>query len=80
MRSEAYTRRMKGEDRSFKERERVICPECGKEIAKGSLVTHRQTQNGVEKWGFGSEGNEADGGNNHKTYRMVFPAKSGTRT
>ena len=41
---EAYTRRMTGEWRIFKERQRewVICPEYGKELEKGSLVTHRQ--------------------------------------
>ena len=51
----AYTRRMEGDGQSFKERqwERVLCPECGKETAKGSLVAHRQNQNGVEKGGLG---------------------------
>ena len=54
----AYTRRMKGEGRIFKERQRewVLCPECGKDLSKGSLVTHRQTQHGVAKGGLGSEG------------------------
>ena len=49
----AYTRRVTREGRSFKEweRERVICPECGKELARGSLLTHHQTQNGVYKGG-----------------------------
>ena len=48
---EAYTRSMAREGRSFKERQRdwVLCPECGKELAKGSLVTHRQTQDSVDK-------------------------------
>ena len=34
---EAYTRRMMGEGRSFKERqrERVLCPECMKGLAQG---------------------------------------------
>ena len=42
---------MTGEGRSFKERqrERVLFPECGKEVAKGSLVAHRQTQQKVER-------------------------------
>ena len=46
-----YTRRMPGEGNSFKERQRepVSCLECGKELAQGSLVTHRQTQHGVAK-------------------------------
>ena len=36
-------------------RERVLCPECGKELTKGSLVTHHQNQNGVAKGGLVSE-------------------------
>ena len=52
-RHEASNRSMKGEGSNFKERqqERVLCPECGKELVKGSLVKHRQTQHGVAKWG-----------------------------
>ena len=36
---EDYTQRMTGEGWSFKERhrEQVICPECGKDLEKGSL-------------------------------------------
>ena len=51
----AYTRRMTGEGQSFKDRqrERVICPECRKELVKGSLVADRQTQHGVVKGGWG---------------------------
>ena len=38
-----YTQKKTVEERIFKEwqRERVLCPECGKELTKGSLVTHR---------------------------------------
>ena len=71
-----------GEGRSFKERqrERVLCPECGKELAKGSLVTHRQTQHGVAKGRLGSEGDEADGGGDDpRTYKMAFPVRVGPR-
>ena len=32
-------------------------PECGKELARGSMVTRRQTQHGVDKGGLVSEGN-----------------------
>ena len=53
----------------------MLCPECRKELAKGSLVTHRQTQNGVAKEGLESEGNKADGGDNPRTYILAFPAK-----
>ena len=51
----AYAWRMKGEGRIFKEqhRERVLCLECGKELAQGSLVTHHQTQHGMAKGGLG---------------------------
>ena len=63
MRAEkTYTRRMKGYERRLKEwqREPVLCPECGKEMEKGSLATHRQTQNGVAKGGLVSKGDKAD--------------------
>ena len=52
---EAYTRRMTGEGRCFKEQQRgrVSCPEYGKELAKGSMVTHCQNQHGVSKWRLG---------------------------
>ena len=77
----SYTQRIPGEGRSFKERqkERVICPECGKELANGSLVTHRQTQHGVAKGGLASEGDKANGGNYPRTYKLAFPAKAGPR-
>ena len=57
----------------------MLCPECGKELTKGSLVTHRQTQHIVAKGGLGSEGDEADKGNDPITYRLEFPAKAGPR-
>ena len=51
---------------------------CGKELAKGSLLIHRQTQHGVAKRGLGLEGDEADeSGDNPMTYRMAFPTRSG---
>ena len=55
---EAYTQRMSGEGRTFKDRqrERVLCLECRKEIAKGSLVAHRQNQHNVVKGGLGQVG------------------------
>ena len=78
---EAYTRRMTGEGGSFKERqqEQVLCPDCNKDLAKGSLVTHCQTQHGVAKGGLGSEGDESDGGDKPRTYRLAFPARVGPR-
>ena len=78
---EAYTRSMTGEGRRFKEQhqERVLFPEYRKDLDKGSLVTHRQTQHGVAKGGLGSEGDEADGGNEPRTYRLTFPVRAGPR-
>ena len=74
-----YTRRMMKEGRRFKERhqERVLCPECGKEFAMGSLVEHRQTKNGVAKGGLGKVGNKEGRGNEPRTFNMEFPAKAG---
>ena len=74
----AYTRGMIGGGRVFKERQRewVICPKCWKEVAKGALVVHRQTQHGVAKCRLGQEGNEEAGRDDPRTYRMAFPAKS----
>ena len=79
--NEAYTWRMTGEGRSFKDqqRERVLCLECGKKMEKGSLVTHRQTQHSVEKGGLGPADDKASRGNNPRTSRMEFPAKAGPR-
>ena len=61
-------------------RQWVSYPECGKELAKGSLVTHHQTQHGVAKGRVGSEGDEAyRGGNDPRTYRMAFLTRTGPR-
>ena len=71
-----------GEGRSFKEQQKewVLCPECGKDLAKGSLVTHRQTQNDVAKGRLGLEGDEIDrGGNEPRTYKMEFLTRAGPR-
>ena len=54
--------------------------ECGKELAKELLVKHRQTQHGATKGGLVSEGDEADRGDNIRTYRLAFTAKTGPRT
>ena len=76
---EAYTQWMMGEGQSFKEsqREQVLCPEYRKDLAKGSLVAHRQTQHGVAKGGLGQEGGKECGGDEPRTFRIVFPAKKG---
>ena len=48
---EAYTRRITGAGRSYKERqrERVSCPECREDLARGSLAAELKTQNNVLK-------------------------------
>ena len=77
----AFPRRMTELVCSFKERQReqVLCPKCRKQIAKGSLLTHRQTHHGVAKGWLVPESDEADGGDKPQTYRMAFPAKAGPR-
>ena len=59
--------------------ERVHCLDCGKDLERGSLVAHRQTQNGVAKRGSGKEGDEECGGDNPRKFRMLFLAKAGPR-
>ena len=78
---EAYTRRMTGVGRNYKERqqERVSCPECGKDSARGSLAARCQTQHGVVKEGPGQEGDGEGRDDEPRTYRVAFPAKVGTR-
>ena len=51
-------------------------------MAKGSLVTHHQTQHDVGKGGLVSEGGKSDGGdggNKPRTYILAFPAREGPR-
>ena len=57
----SYTCRMMGAVRSYKERqrERAICPKCRKDLARGSLAAHCQTQHSVAK---GVAGQELEGG------------------
>ena len=56
VRDKAYTRRMTREGRIFKEShpEHMLCPECRKDLEKGSLVAYRQNQHNVAKGGQGS--------------------------
>ena len=58
----------------------MLFPECGKEVARGSLLTRRQAQHKVAKGRLGQEGDEAAGGNKPRTYRMAFPVKARPRT
>ena len=60
---------MIGEGSSFEERqrERVLCPECRKEVENGSLVSHFQTQHGVVKGRLVQGGDKEAGGDNPRT-------------
>ena len=80
--NEDYTQGITGGGgRSFKERqlERVLCPECGKELTKGSLVEHCQMQHGVATEGSGQEVDKEGGCDKPRTFRMVFTEKSDPR-
>ena len=79
---EAYGRLMTGEVLMFRERkiERVECGDCGKEVAAGSLDSHRMSQHGKARerlWTWteavtgGGEGGEA------QTYQIYFPKGGG---
>ena len=60
--NKAYTQKMTGDGRSFKEwqQERVLSLEYGKDMGKRSPVTHHQAQHGVAKGGLVSDGSGAD--------------------
>ena len=47
----SYGRKMMGEGPTYREqqKERVECGDCGKEMAAGSLESHRMTQHGQRK-------------------------------
>ena len=77
----AYGRKMTGEELTYRERqkERVECGECGKEMAVGLLESHRMMQHGKakkDKWIWEAS---ATGGD-PRTYRIDFPTKGGTRS
>ena len=78
----AYTRRVTGVGRSYKERqwERLNCLECGKDLERGSLAAHRQTQHGIVKGVPVQEGDGEDRGGDPREYRMESPAKAGPRS
>ena len=76
-----YGRRMTGEVPTYRERHkgRVQCGEYRKEMAAGSLASHRVTQHGraAEEqliWDASATGGEP------QTYRMAFPNKGGPRS
>ena len=72
---------MTGEGLRYRERqkERVECEDCGKDMAEGLLEAHRMIQHGkakTEKW---SLNEAATGGGETQTYRIELPTKGGTR-
>ena len=77
----SYTRRMTGKGRSYQDRqwERVHCLECRKDLARGSLVAHLQTQNGVARVGLGQEGDKESGDDKLMMFSMTSPEKVGPR-
>ena len=76
---EDYTRLMTGVGRSYKERqwEQVNFLECRRDLARGSLAAHHQTQHGIAKGGLGQEVSGEDGGNDPVEYMMLFLKKEG---
>ena len=72
----SYGRKMMGEGPTYREqqKERVECGECGKEMAAGSLESHRMTQHGKvkeERWSWEA----LSTGGDPQTYWMAFPTK-----
>ena len=67
--------------RSYQERqrERVRCIECGKDLVRGSLDAYCQNQHGIAKVVSIQEGYRVNGSDNPKTYRMEFLKKAGGR-
>ena len=77
----AYGRNMMGEGPTYRERqkERVQCGECGKEMAAGSLASHSMTHHGQaieERWSWEAS---ATGGD-PQTYRLALLTKGGPRS
>ena len=77
----AYGRKMTGEGPTYRERqkERVQCGECGKEMAAGSLASQRMTQHGQatdQRWSWEA----SDTGGEPQTYRLDFPTKGGPQS
>ena len=68
---EAYGRLMKGEGLTFRERkrERVKCGDCGKEVAAGSLDSHRMLHHGKtqeKRWTWTDTATGGEKGESHR--------------
>ena len=69
---------MTGEGPTFRERkrERVKCGDFGKEVAAGSLDSHRMSQHGKareKRWTWTDAATGGVGGGKPQTYRIEFP-------
>ena len=76
---EAYKHWMTGEGQGYQEmkRERFQCPECRKDLARGSLDFHQENPACRGERGVGQKGNEGDRFDKPRTFSMTFPEKSG---
>lgn len=70
---QAYKRRWDGHGPSYRQRKRhrTSCPECGKELREGSLVSHLRTQHGMDLPG--NAGVAPPPAPNPVEYRVNFP-------
>ena len=70
----AYERRMTGEGLTYQERQRVRvkCSDCGKEMAVGFMAVHKHTQNRIET-GVRRHWETPTPYGEPQTYRMNFP-------
>ena len=48
----------------------MLCPECGKYLARGSLVAHHQNQNGMTKGGLGQKGDKEGRGYDTRNFQV----------
>ena len=62
-----------------RQKEKVECRECGKEMAAGSLASHRMMQHGQakeERWSWEASDTVGD----PQTYQLAFPTKGGQKS
>ena len=78
---DAYKRRIPEEVLSYQEIkwERVQCPECRKDLVRGSMATHRQKCHNVAKRRVGYKDEEGGGGDKPRTFWMTFSVNTGPR-
>ena len=62
-----------------RQKEKVKWGDCGKDMAAGSLASHRMTQHGKAKADKWSWNESTTVGVKTQTYQIEFPTKGGTR-